>query len=57
MAEPVGFVPGRLHLFHREGCQGYHGETAIVSLIAEVGQLSYLPQEGVFTNLDSNVCG
>ncbi len=46
MAEPVGYVPDRLHLFHREGCQGYHEETAIVTRIAEVGQLSYLPQEG-----------
>ncbi len=32
MAEPVGCVPERLHLFPREeGCRGRHGEAAIVT--------------------------
>ncbi len=36
-AEPVGWVPERLHLFPREeGCRGRHGEAAIVTPSAAV---------------------
>ncbi len=45
MAEPVGCVQDRLHLFPWESCQGRHGEVAILNLIVAIGQLSNLPQD------------